>query len=114
MVKELLAAGASKDRGTDGRRPLHIASQKNHLEALSSRFDSIAQIFIEELELSVSPVVRSLLQLDADVDAPGPHGMSAAFFACSRGCLPVDARDMRQQTPLHLAARFGYEVSPGR
>ena len=30
-------------------------------------------------------VIRCLLELDANVDAPGPHGMSAAFFACSRG-----------------------------
>lgn len=49
-----------------------------------SRSSSIHE-FKETFFGATLQVIRCLLQLQADVNAPGPHGMSAAFLASQRG-----------------------------
>ncbi|CAE6929147.1 ANK1 [Symbiodinium sp. CCMP2456] len=133
VVRCLLTARAEPNaEAEDGRRPLHIACQKNHVEviralcngdadpnapgphAMSPAFPACQRGYLDAL--------KALCEAGANAEAMDKSGTRtplhvAAYcgdllivrWLAEEGVL-IDSRDRQRYTPLHLAARFGYEV----
>ena len=102
VLKVLLEAGSIINSGNhDGATPLHLACQRNHADTVAL--------------LLASPAIDPRLE---DINGNTPLHLCAAadHVGCARlllvkelkGKVRVDQLNVKEETPLHLASKFGY------
>jgi len=125
-IESAVAAGADVNAASDGAlRPLMVAVREKRADIVNTLLRLKADPNLPDSK-GVSPlhaaifddtidVVQSLIDFNADVHRRDRHGQTPLFFAptrkacgqLARGKCDVNVRNLKGQSPLHLAAHAG-------